>query len=118
MPHLVANSGHQVAWTRNIGHVLLDYVNVEIGGAIIDQHYGQWFTIYNELTQTEEKKDGYDVLIGNTAVMTTLASSIPATTIYVPLTFSGEKQPAMSLSSRLWVNSNTSRVRYFEQVCC
>ena len=65
MTALVANSGHQVAWTRQVGHVLFDYVNVEIGVAIIDTTYGQWFTIYNELTQTEEKKDGYDVIIAS-----------------------------------------------------
>lgn len=25
-----------VAWTRNIGHVLIDYVNIEIGGQEIN----------------------------------------------------------------------------------
>jgi len=58
LPPLTANSGKTVSWTRNIGHVILDEISVEIGGAIIDRHYGMWFTIYNELTQVSEKEDG------------------------------------------------------------
>jgi hypothetical protein len=32
----LAKSGGTVAWTRNIGHVLIDYVNIEIGGQEIN----------------------------------------------------------------------------------
>lgn len=87
LPALTSNAGQTVAWTRNIGHVILDEVSVEIGGAIIDRHYGVWFTIFNELTQTAEKEDGYNVMIGNTATLTTQAATIPATSVYVPLIF-------------------------------
>ena len=31
-----------VAWTRNVGHSIIDYVNIEIGGQEIDRHYGDW----------------------------------------------------------------------------
>ena len=97
LPALTANASSTVAWTRNVGHVLIDYVNVEVGGAIIDQHYGQWFTIYNELTQSAEKADGYDVMIGNTAVLTTQAATIPAATVYIPLIFFWNRHSGLAL---------------------
>jgi hypothetical protein len=82
----LASSG-TIAWTRNIGHALIDYVNIEIGGQEIDRHYGDWFNIWNELTQTAEHEDGYNVMIGSTVTLTTAAASIPSATLYVPLQF-------------------------------
>jgi len=96
LPPLTANTGGTVAWTRQIGHVILDEISVEIGGAIIDRHYGMWYTIYNELTQVYEKEDTYMVMIGNTAVLTTPASTIPAASLYVPLIFWFNKNPGLN----------------------
>ena len=95
LPALTANTGKTVAWTRNIGHVLIDEVSVEIGGATIDKHYGIWFTIWNELTQVAEKEDGYNVMIGNTTALTTQAAAIPAATLYVPLLFWFNRNPGL-----------------------
>ncbi|KAJ3073852.1 hypothetical protein HK102_005924 [Quaeritorhiza haematococci] len=83
LPPLTANTGEEVAWTRNIGHVLIDEITVEIGGSVIDRVTGQYLTIRNELTQSAEKEDRYNVMIGNTVKLTTLASSIEDNT---PLT--------------------------------
>jgi hypothetical protein len=94
---LPALAGTNVSWTRNIGHVLIDYVNIEIGGQEIDRHYGDWFNIWNELTQTAEHEDGYNVLIGNTVALTTPASTIAASTLYVPLQFWFCRNPGLAL---------------------
>lgn len=34
------------AWVRNIGHVLIKDVDIEIGGQRIDRHYGQWLNYH------------------------------------------------------------------------
>ena len=54
-----------------------------------DKHYGEWLTIWNELTQTSEKANGYDAMIGNTDALTgnAAAETAPATTLYIPLQF-------------------------------
>jgi hypothetical protein len=83
----MSNSGKTVCWTRRVGEVLIDYVNIEIGGQEIDRHYGDWLTIWNELTQTAEHADGYNVLIGNTTALTTPAENIPSSVLYIPLQF-------------------------------
>lgn len=97
LPALTANTGKTVAWTRNLGHAMLDEVFIEIGGSIIDRHYGMWYTIYNELTQSAEKFAGYNVMIGNTAALTTQAAAIPAATLYIPLIFWFNRNPALAL---------------------
>jgi len=41
-------AGYNVA--ANIGHALIDQVEILIGGQIIDRQYGKWLTIWNYLT--------------------------------------------------------------------
>ena len=36
----------------NIGHAILDIITLEIGGQVIDKHYGKWLTIWNYLTES------------------------------------------------------------------
>lgn len=53
-----------------------------------DKHYGEWLTIFNELTQTSEKEAGYNEMIGGpSTTLTTAADPVPAGTLYVPLQF-------------------------------
>lgn len=75
------------AWTRNIGHVIINEVSFDVGGQTIDKHYGQWLQIWSQLTLSAEHEAGYNVLIGNDSVMTTEAASIPQRVITVPLQF-------------------------------
>jgi hypothetical protein len=36
----------------NIGHAIIDTITLEIGGQIVDRHYGKWLTIWNYLTES------------------------------------------------------------------
>jgi len=86
---------------------LIDEVSIEIGGQTIDKHYGLWLNIWNELTQTSEKSEGYNMMIGNTADMTTemAATSLSTTdvdeisayTMYIPLQFWFCRNPGLAL---------------------
>ena len=51
---------NNVAWTNSLGHALIRTVKIEIGGQKIDEHYGIWLEIWNELTQVSEKQNGYN----------------------------------------------------------
>ena len=44
------------SWINSVGHALIEYVELEIGGYLIDKQYGEWFEIWSELTLTNEKK--------------------------------------------------------------
>ena len=58
------NSKTIFSWVNSIGHALIEYVELEIGGYKIDKQYGEWFEIWSELTQNVEKKNAYNELIG------------------------------------------------------
>ena len=62
----VETHGHisSVAWVNSIGHALIGAVSVEIGGQKIDEHYGTWLEIWDELTTKSEKRAGYNQMIG------------------------------------------------------
>ena len=47
----------------NIGHRIIKYVDLEIGGSRIDRQYGIWMDIWSELTNSESHKAGYDLLV-------------------------------------------------------
>jgi len=38
-----------------MGHALIDYVEIEIGGQTIDKHYGQWMDVWSQLTHSQEQ---------------------------------------------------------------
>ncbi len=58
------NESNIFSYVNSIGHALIEYVELEIGGYLIDKQYGEWFEIWSELTQNNEKKYGYNELIG------------------------------------------------------
>lgn len=68
-------------WVNSLGHALIRSTWIEIGGQRIDKQYGEWFEIWTELTQNEEKKAGYYEMIGKVP---------PAA--FKPTTFSGEME--------------------------
>jgi hypothetical protein len=51
-------------WIDNIGHYLIKTVEIEIGGKLIDRHYGDWLEIWSQLTIPASKMDGYRQMIG------------------------------------------------------
>jgi len=87
LPALSNTGPKTVAWTREIGHVLVKSVRIIIGSQTIDTHYGEWLSIWNSLTQTASKTDGYNVLIGNKTSLVTPGTSIAASRIHVPMQF-------------------------------
>ena len=67
--------GKDANWARWIdypGENLIEYAEVEIGGTVIDKQYGEWMHIWNQLTLTNEKREGYHKMIGHTTELTYL----------------------------------------------
>jgi hypothetical protein len=48
--NLLGYQGYTVA--ANLGHALIDYIDIQIGGQLIDRHYGKWLTIWNYLNES------------------------------------------------------------------
>jgi len=118
--------GQQFRWLNWVGHIMIQSVDVEIGGQRIDRHYGDWLHIWNELTQTAGHAAGYASMVGNlprlvqpiygtaNPVVTApssvnltasqmafgdcdLVSCMPETTLYIPLEFWFCRNPGLAL---------------------
>ena len=75
------------AWVTSLGHALIDNVTLEIGGTQIDKHWGEWLTVWNELSRKIGQDRGYATMIGNTDALTVLNETHPETTLWVPMRF-------------------------------
>lgn len=82
-----AYSSIKWAWVTSLGHALISSVELEIGGTRIDKHYGEWLTIWNELSRKIGQDRGYNQMIGNVEELTVLDFQHPAYTMWVPLKF-------------------------------
>jgi len=75
-------------WINSLGHALIQTTWLEIGGQRIDKQYGEWFEIWSELTQTEEKRAGYNQAIGKVDPESyRVGTFTDAMELYIPLNF-------------------------------
>ena len=42
----------QFSWVEKIGIALINFIEIEIGGVIVDRHYSDWINIWHELTNS------------------------------------------------------------------
>ena len=47
------------SWVNGIGHAIIETIELQIGGYVIDKQYGEWFDIWSELTQTSTNTIDY-----------------------------------------------------------
>jgi hypothetical protein len=57
------------AWVNKLGHAIIDFIEVYIGGEKIDKHYGQWIDVFYELTGNKDMEKVYMTMIGNVPSM-------------------------------------------------
>ena len=71
-------SATHFSWVENVGHALVNYVELEIGGQLIDKHYGDWLYIWNELTLPVGKQAAFDMMVGSGLAASSNAASATA----------------------------------------
>jgi hypothetical protein len=77
------------AWVRRIGFAMIKSVEIEINGRVIDKHYGEWLSIWSELSgdMHGDKSYGFNKMIGNVPEMTDFTDSKEEYKLYIPLKF-------------------------------
>jgi len=75
------------AWVSRLGHSVISYVELNIGGTRIDRQYGDWMTVWYELARNFAKDRGYNQMIGNTDALTTLQTAHNGANLWIPLYF-------------------------------
>lgn len=76
------------SYCNAIGHVIVEWYRLIIGGVTIEKHYGEWLEIWSELTQPLEKRVTYNELIGRVDGQAfSVDKFIDALDVYIPLNF-------------------------------
>lgn len=88
----INSGGGTISYVNSIGHALIDYVELEIGGQAIDRHYGEWMEIWSLLTTSKSKQFGYTDMIQRYSADSSLGSFLPGKipgplTTFTPLQF-------------------------------
>jgi hypothetical protein len=84
----VIQNNLKFAWNENIGHNIIDYIDVRLGGEQIDRHYGSYFEVTHQIRKKDRLDKLYNDLIGNLEDLTTYNEDVkPAYFINIPLNF-------------------------------
>ncbi|CAH6421665.1 Large eukaryotic DNA virus major capsid protein [uncultured virus] len=88
LDNVIPNQSSKFAWTKRLGHAIIKSISVEIGGKILDKHYGEWLDIWYELFRNGNHSKGYLKLIGDIEVLTEFNDKIkPKYSLYIPFQF-------------------------------
>lgn len=80
-------SNTRFAWVKYIGQAMIRSVEVEIGGRVIDRHYGEWMYLFSQLTTRNIRDGSIDRLVGNIPELTEYTNGKDEHVLYVPLHF-------------------------------
>jgi hypothetical protein len=80
--------GNNFGWIKKLGHAIINQVEFEIGGTIIDRQTGTWMDIWYNLTRNSNHESGYSKMIGNIPELTKYNNEIKEEyTLLIPLQF-------------------------------
>jgi len=104
LPDTVTAPNPDVTWSagvqRRLGYALLQQIEVEIGGQIIDRHYGEWLYLWETLTADFSQAYKLDGLVGGslggTSTGKTACQGRP-NVLYIPLQFWFNRNPGLAL---------------------
>jgi hypothetical protein len=76
-----------------LGFQLIDYVEVEIGGQVIDKQYGEWMAVWCDLTHTLDQA----VMLSCMVDAVSFATTSPLQRLHIPLQFWFCRNPGLAL---------------------
>jgi len=122
LPEIYSDNNLRFRWIPNVANYMMYSYSVTIDTQLIDQRWGEWLDVWNELTLTADKQYGYQKMTGNTEEFiapkalkplvilndnrfqyayypssTPTTPSLPSKILYVPLDFWFCKNPALAL---------------------
>jgi len=85
---LVKYNNLKFAWNNKLGHNIIEYIDVYIGGEFIDRTEGEYLELNSQLTLKYHLEDAYNKMIGNITELTIFDNKPkPAYTLLIPLQF-------------------------------
>ena len=112
---------YKFAWVEEIGHVILENIEIQIGNKVIDRHTSEWMIIHNKLYTFEHHLNNYNKMIGNVEELTIFDDKIKNEYVLtIPLQFwfcrhTGLAVPLTSLKyNDILINT---KFRSLDQLC-
>lgn len=93
----VTGPNPQVQWCQKLGHNIIEYVELVIGGETIERHTSQCLELMTQLMMTADKKDLYYDMIGHKGSMINPKQLISPALLYIPLRFAFCQRTGCSL---------------------
>ena len=95
LPEIKSDGFHKFSWVNKIGYYIINNIEIEIGGEVIDKHYNDWLYISNEISCNDISR--LDKMIGNIDSLIKPSFSKPSYKLYIPLCFWFNKNSGSSL---------------------
>jgi len=92
----VENKIDKFKWAKKLGYALINYVELEINGQLVDKLYGDWMNIWSILTVSDGRKSE-DILIGNIPELYEPSNGKNSYKLYIPLDFFFSKNKGLAL---------------------
>lgn len=84
----LTNANAKTAWIKNIGYNMIDYMDLLIGGDLVDRQYGEFMYLFNQLTMDINYEDIHNKMIGNIdKLIVPSRDKKEEYTLYIPLYF-------------------------------
>jgi hypothetical protein len=85
--------------SNKLGFDLINYVEVEIGGQCIDKHYGEWMSIWTDLTHAGDASALLTKMVGISSTHPAATSNVVTQDVklYIPLQFWFCRNPGLAL---------------------
>ena len=96
LPKLFTDTFHKFKWCKKIGYALINYIELEINGQMIDKLYGDWLNIWSSLTSGFHN-DTEDILVGNVQSLTKSSNGKTSYNLYIPINFFFNKNKGLAL---------------------
>lgn len=102
LPKLKRNTidkNFKISWINSLGNAIINYIDIDIGGQLIDRQYGQWMEIWSELFLNNEKKKAYNKMINKDHKYNTVfeENGEDEIILYIPLFFWFHKNPGLAI---------------------
>jgi len=93
-----------ISWTpgaaRRLGYLMIDRVEIEIGGQIMDRHYGEWLFLWESLSSSYDESVKLDAMLGGNqggSTSTLTSCNGRPSVLYIPLSFWFNRNPGLAL---------------------
>ena len=108
-PLSIAAGSTYTGWTNSLGYSIIEYIELEINGIVIDKLYDISMEVWDELSTPQEKRNGRNLMIGKfESVTQTRTNAQGENEYYVPIDFWFTRSPGNFLPMISLYNSTVN----------